>query len=39
MDQVMSTLSKNLNAILVPTQGDIYIDGMNTKDESKTVEY
>ena len=30
-----STLSKNLNAILVPTQGDIYIDGMNTKDESK----
>ena len=30
-----STLSKNLNAILEPTQGDIYIDGMNTKDESK----
>ena len=30
-----STLSKNLNAILVPTEGDIYIDGMNTKDEAK----
>lgn len=28
-----STLSKNLNAILYPTNGDIVIDGMNTKDE------
>lgn len=28
-----STLSKNLNAILYPTHGDIIIDGMNTKDE------
>lgn len=30
-----STLSKNLNAILTPTSGDIIIDGMNTKDEDK----
>lgn len=30
-----STLSKNLNAILYPTAGDILIDDMNTKDESK----
>lgn len=29
-----STLSKNLNAILRPTSGDIIIDGMNTKDEN-----
>ncbi|SFE59658.1 energy-coupling factor transporter ATPase [Peptostreptococcus sp. D1] len=28
-----STLSKNLNAILYPTSGDIVIDGMNTKDQ------
>ena len=35
MDQVNQLYLKNLNAILVPTQGDIYIDGMNTKDESK----
>lgn len=28
-----STLSKNLNAILTPTSGDIYINGLNTKDE------
>lgn len=27
-----STLSKNLNAILTPTSGDIIIDGMNTKE-------
>lgn len=27
-----STLSKNLNAILTPTNGDIFIDGFNTKD-------
>lgn len=30
-----STLSKNLNAILQPTNGDIYIDEMNTKNEEK----
>ena len=28
-----STLSKNLNAILTPTQGDIVINGLNTKEE------
>ncbi len=28
-----STLSKNLNAILTPTNGDIVIDGFNTKNE------
>ncbi len=28
-----STLSKNLNAILTPTQGDIVISGLNTKEE------
>ncbi|MEG1243808.1 MAG: energy-coupling factor transporter ATPase, partial [Oscillospiraceae bacterium] len=27
------TLSKNLNAILMPTKGDICIDGLNTKEE------
>ena len=30
-----STLSKNLNAILKPTQGDIYISNMNTKEDDK----
>ncbi|MCT4508688.1 MAG: energy-coupling factor transporter ATPase [Tepidibacter sp.] len=30
-----STLSKNLNAILKPTKGNILINGMNTKDDSK----
>lgn len=30
-----STLSKNLNAILFPTEGDIYVDGINTKDEDR----
>ena len=29
----ISTLSKNLNAILIPTQGDIVINGLNTKEE------
>ena len=28
-----STLSKNLNAILMPTTGNIYINGLNTKEE------
>ena len=28
-----STLSKNLNAILKPTQGDIYISNINTKED------
>lgn len=29
-----STLAKHLNALLVPTEGDCLVDGMNTKDES-----
>lgn len=31
-----STLSRLLNAILLPTQGDILINGMNTKDPAHT---
>ena len=27
-----STLAKHLNALLLPTQGDVWIDGKNTKD-------
>ncbi len=30
-----STFAKHLNAILMPSEGDISVDGMNTKDESK----
>lgn len=30
-----STLSKNMNAILKPTEGDIIVNGMNTKDTDK----
>ncbi len=30
-----STLSKNLNAILTPTEGDIYVDNINTKEEDR----
>lgn len=33
-----STLSKNLNAILTPTIGDIIIDGINTKETDKVWE-
>lgn len=33
-----STLAKHINAILVPTEGTLYVDGMNTKDESKVWE-
>lgn len=33
-----STLAKCLNALLLPTKGDVLINGMNTKDESKTIE-
>ena len=29
-----STLAKHFNALLIPTGGDVLIDGMNTKDES-----
>ena len=30
-----STLAKHLNAILLPTGGAVYVDNMDTKDESK----
>lgn len=33
-----STLAKLLNALLIPTNGDIFINGLNTKDESKIYE-
>jgi len=31
-----STLAKHINALLIPSQGDVSVRGMNTKDESKT---
>ncbi|MGN0181839.1 MAG: energy-coupling factor transporter ATPase [Candidatus Ornithomonoglobus sp.] len=31
-----STLAKHLNAILIPKDGDVFVDGINTKDEKKT---
>ena len=30
-----STLAKHINAILYPTEGTVWVDGCNTKDESK----
>ena len=30
-----STLAKHLNALLNPTEGEVWVDGMNTADESK----
>lgn len=30
-----STLAKHFNGLLLPTQGDVFIDGINTKDEKK----
>ncbi len=30
-----STLAKNLNGLLLPTSGDVLVDGMNTRDEEK----
>lgn len=30
-----STLAKHFNALLLPTEGEVLIEGMNTKDESK----
>jgi energy-coupling factor transport system ATP-binding protein len=30
-----STLAKHINAILLPTEGSLYVDGKDTKDESK----
>lgn len=32
-----STLAKHLNAILLPTEGQVLIDGMDTLDEDKTL--
>lgn len=29
-----STLAKNINALLLPTSGEVYVDSFNTKDES-----
>jgi energy-coupling factor transport system ATP-binding protein len=31
-----STLAKHFNALLIPTEGNVFIKGMNTKDESLT---
>lgn len=33
-----STLAKHLNALLLPTEGNVLVDRMNTKDESATLE-
>lgn len=33
-----STLAKLLNGLFVPTEGDVVIDGLNTKDEENTFE-
>lgn len=30
-----STLAKHLNAMLIPTSGEVFVKGINTKDESK----
>ena len=31
-----STLAKHINAILYPTEGEVFVDSMDTKDETKT---
>ena len=33
-----STLAKHINAILYPTEGTVWVDGMNTAEESKVWE-
>ena len=33
-----STLAKHLNAILLPSEGTVYVDGMDTKDMNKLEE-
>jgi energy-coupling factor transporter ATPase len=33
-----STLAKHLNALLLPTQGDVWVKGMNTKDLTHTLD-
>ncbi|MEW6398787.1 MAG: energy-coupling factor transporter ATPase [Bacillota bacterium] len=30
-----STLAKHLNALLIPTRGDVWVDGINTRDRSR----
>lgn len=32
-----STLAKHINAILFPSEGTVFVDGMDTKDEEKTL--
>lgn len=32
-----STLAKHLNALLLPSEGDVFVDGANTKDEKETL--
>jgi energy-coupling factor transport system ATP-binding protein len=31
-----STLAKHINALLKPSEGDVWVNGMNTKDDDKT---
>ena len=33
-----STLAKQINAILLPTEGKVYVDGMDTADESRLLD-
>ena len=33
-----STLAKHLNALLIPTEGDVWINGWNTKDNEHTLD-
>ena len=33
-----STLAKCLNALIIPTEGNVLINGMNTRDENNTIE-
>ncbi len=33
-----STLGKHLNALLLPTEGDVWVDGINTKDKDQVWE-
>lgn len=33
-----STLAKLLNALMIPNSGDVFVYGMNTKDEEKTLD-
>lgn len=33
-----STLAKHLNALLLPTEGDVWVKGMNTKDPQHTLD-